>query len=565
MSSASLEVSPVFEKEDGVVRPTAKFHSNVWDDRFLNYNEQDEIGHASQLKEVEKLKEQVREKVVGIGNQPLSEQLNLIDAIERLGVAYHFETEIDQLLQHVFDSYNHYIINDDIDLYTSALCFRLLRQHGHYVSCDIFNKFKDDKGNFKESLKTDMSGMLSLYEAAQLMVHGEEDTLEEAIAYTTTHLQSMATHLSNNPLATQILHVLKWPIHKAVPRIETRRYIFIYQDDPSHNQTLLNLSKLDFNLLQILHKKELCELSKWWKNLDFIGRLPFARDRLVEGYFWMVGLYYQPDWHYSISRKILAKGVVILTFIDDTYDAYGTPDELTLFTDAINRWDMSCMDQLPEYMQIIYKAMLEFYDEVEEELAKKGWSYRVHYGIEAMKMICRAYYEESTWLRDNRTPTYDEYMGVALVSVGYTFTIAEAFMSIMDSMVTKEVLDWALSRPTILNASELMLRLVEDVKSHKFERERGHIPSSVECYMKHYGASQEETYEEFNKQVKNSWKDVNEECLKLGNHLPRPLLMCILNFTRTTHLIYDGDDNFTRVGKQMQAHIASLLVDPVPI
>ncbi|KAH7572732.1 hypothetical protein JRO89_XS03G0004300 [Xanthoceras sorbifolium] len=261
MSSAN-QVSPVFEKDDGVVRPTAKFHSNVWGDRFLNYKEQDEIGHASQLKEVEKLKEQMREKVVGIGNQPLSEQLNLIDAIERLGVAYHFETETDQLLQHIFDSYNHYIINDDIDLYTSALCFRLLRQHGHYVSCDIFNKFKDDKGNFKESLRADMSGMLSLYEAAQLMVHGEEDTLEEAIAYTTTHLQSMATHLSNNPLATQILHVLKWPVHKAVPRIETRRYISIYQDDPSHNQALLNLSKLDFNLLQILHKKELCELSK---------------------------------------------------------------------------------------------------------------------------------------------------------------------------------------------------------------------------------------------------------------------------------------------------------------
>ncbi|KAI9157785.1 hypothetical protein LWI28_028042 [Acer negundo] len=82
-------------------------------------------------------------------------------------------------------------------------------------------------------------------------------------------------------------------------------------------------------------------------------------------------------------------------------------------------------------------------------------------------MICGAYYEESTWFRDNRTPTYEEYMSVALVSVGYTFTVAEAFMSIMDSMVTKEALDWALGRPTILKASELMLRLVEDVKSHK--------------------------------------------------------------------------------------------------
>lgn len=45
---------------------------------------------------------------------------------------------------------------------------------------------------------------------------------------------------------------------------------------------------------------------------------------------------------------------------------------------------MSCLDQLPEYMQIIYQATLEFYDDVEAELAKKGWSYRVRYGIEAV-------------------------------------------------------------------------------------------------------------------------------------------------------------------------------------
>lgn len=83
--------------------------------------------------------------------------------------------------------------------------------------------------------------------------------------------------------------------------------------------------------------------------------------------------------------------------------------------------------------------------------------------------------------------------------------------------------------------------------------------------MKQYHTTQQETYDEFDKQVKNAWKDVNEECLKLANNLPKPLIKCILNFTRTTHLIYDGDDNFTRVGKQMQAHIASLLIDPVPI
>ncbi|KAL4593838.1 hypothetical protein ACB092_M009800 [Castanea dentata] len=45
--------------------------------------------------------------------------------------------------------------------------------------------------------------------------------------------------------------------------------------------------------------------------------------------------------------------------IDDIYDAYGTYDELELFTDAIKRWDINRIDQLPEYMKLCYKALLD--------------------------------------------------------------------------------------------------------------------------------------------------------------------------------------------------------------
>lgn len=125
----------------------------------------------------------------------------------------------------------------------------------------VFNKFKDDEGKFNERLTRDVLGMLSFYEAAQLAVHGE-DLLDEAIDFTTAHLQSIASNSSNRSEAEQILHVLKWPVYKAVPRIETRRFISIYENDPSHDHVLLKLAKLDFNILQSLHKEELHELSK---------------------------------------------------------------------------------------------------------------------------------------------------------------------------------------------------------------------------------------------------------------------------------------------------------------
>jgi valencene/7-epi-alpha-selinene synthase len=65
--------------------------------------------------------------------------LNLIDAIQRLGVAYHFEKEIDEALQHIHATYRgHEHYSDDGDLHHVALCFRLLRQHGYDISSGTY-------------------------------------------------------------------------------------------------------------------------------------------------------------------------------------------------------------------------------------------------------------------------------------------------------------------------------------------------------------------------------------------------------------------------------------------
>ncbi|KAK9265981.1 hypothetical protein L1049_012554 [Liquidambar formosana] len=129
-----------------------------------------------------------------------------------------------------------------------------------HVDANVFNKFKDKKGNFFNSTIGDVRGMLNLYEATHLRVHGE-DVLDQALAFCTTRLQSVATQLSS-PLATQVIHALKQPIHKGMPRVEAKQYISFYQQEDSHDETLLKLAKLDFNRLQKIYHKELCEITK---------------------------------------------------------------------------------------------------------------------------------------------------------------------------------------------------------------------------------------------------------------------------------------------------------------
>ena len=102
--------------------------------------------------------------------------------------------------------------------------------------------------------------MLGLYEAAHLRVHGE-DILDEALAFTTTHLKSLVEHLEY-PLAVQVNKALYRPIRKGLERLEERSYISIYQDEASHSKASLELPKIDFNLLLSLPKKELSHITR---------------------------------------------------------------------------------------------------------------------------------------------------------------------------------------------------------------------------------------------------------------------------------------------------------------
>ncbi|KAF8391453.1 hypothetical protein HHK36_023758 [Tetracentron sinense] len=500
-SAPTLNASQNAKSE--VIRRSANYHPSIWGDCFIIYNSDNMRTNVHMEEQIDELKEEVRAMLKSTADNP-SLKMKLIEALQRLGVAYHFETEIEEALQQLYDTHLGFDTDDDLD--SIALRFRLLRQQGYNVPSDVFNKFKDKDGDFKATLLHDVPGMLSLYEATHLRVHGE-DILDEVHAFTTTHLMSMVTHLSS-PLAIQVTRALNQPLHKGMPRLEARNYISMYQED------------------------------KWWKYLDFSSKLPFARNRIVECYFWILGVYFEPQ--YFLARRILSKVISITATIDDIYDVHGTVEELQLFTEAIERWDISTIDQLPEYMKVCYSALLDIYDEMEEEMTKEGRSYRVNYAKEQMKFLVRAYFVESKWFQGRHIPTMEEYMRVALTSSGYPMLATTSFVG-MGEIVTREAFDWVVNEPKIVQASAIIARLMDDLVSHK----RGHSASSVECYMKQHGVSEQEVHIEFHKRVTNAWKDVNEECLK-QTVVPMPLLMRVLNLARMIHVIYKDEDGLGR-------------------
>ncbi|KAH9651323.1 alpha-humulene/(-)-(E)-beta-caryophyllene synthase [Citrus sinensis] len=546
--------TPVPTVVEETVRPIAGFSPTVWGNHFLKSASDFKAIDATTQELYEALKQEVRMMITATADK-IADKLHLIDAVQRLGVAYHFEKEIEDELEKILDHLDNDNIGGD-DFYTLSLSFRLLRQQGVKISCDVFEKFKNNEGKFKASMINDVQVMLSLYEAAHLAINGE-DILDEAIVFTTTHLKSMVSHASPN-LAEQINHALKLPLRKALPRLEARYFLDVCSRGDMHDKSLLKFAKLDFNLLQAAHQKEVSDMTRWWIDLDFSTKLAYARDRIVELYFWiLMGAYYEPK--YAFGRIFMSKLISMISILDDTFDAYGTYDELKLFVEAVKRWDIGAIDTLPEYMKFIYKSLLDVYDKAEESLAKEG---RSSYGVKYMEESIMMYFSEAKWLHEGFLPKIEEYEGVALGSSG-VLTLATASFVDMGDIATKEAFEWLIKKPKIVVAAQTIGRLMDDIASHEFEQKRGHIPSAVECYMKQHGVSEEEAKKALRIQVDNAWKDINEELLS-PTAVSLPLLERILNLARVCHFMYEDGDRYTQP-LLMKDQVALVLKDPVTL
>ncbi|KAJ6813658.1 (-)-germacrene D synthase-like [Iris pallida] len=244
----------------------------------------------------------------------------------------------------------------------------------------VFNKFKDSEGKFKQELSYDVEGLLQLYEASMLDTNNEL-ILKEARDFARGHMDRMK---GEEPHTAQIGRALETPFHHGMRRLEARLYIPVYAKSKACIAILLELAKLDFNHLQSIHQAEIQSFYLWSEEFGLMKHLPFYRDRVAESYFWILGVWFEP--RYSTERLLISKLFNLMTVIDDIYDAYGTIEELQLFTNQIQRWDFQNVDGLPEYMQIFLNAFTSFMTEIEEELKKKGTLHHRHYIIELSKL-----------------------------------------------------------------------------------------------------------------------------------------------------------------------------------
>ncbi|MQM15376.1 hypothetical protein Taro_048320 [Colocasia esculenta] len=230
-------------------RRPGSYSASMWDDGYIQSLRNEYCREDSERgKNMEKLKQEVR-GLLEDGTAGLAEQLELVDRLQGLGVGRHFEKEVDGILSEAARVAGDHgeVLKDDLS--STALLFRLLRQHGYRISQE------DIDANLRE----------------------------------------------------EVAHALELPLNRRIGRLQVRWLLEMSARKPVDmvHPALLELAALDFNMVQSIHRDDLKKMSRWWTDLGLKEKLNFARDRLMENYFCSVGI--APDPHFSRCREKLTQ------------------------------------------------------------------------------------------------------------------------------------------------------------------------------------------------------------------------------------------------------------------
>ncbi|KAK2990981.1 hypothetical protein RJ640_005463 [Escallonia rubra] len=553
---ACISGTPVASTTDE--RRSANYKPDIWKYEYLlsltsEYTEEKYETHAKKLKD--DVKCIFLETVESLAN------LELIDSIGKLGLATIFEEEIKDALDTVVLSIQNNKLSLEEDLYATSLCFRMLRQHGYSVSQDIFKGFLDDLGKFKRSANLDVKAVLELFEASNMSLEGE-NIMEAARIFSVGHLKNIRSNFDDR-LAKQAAQVLDLPLFCRVEWYNVRRHINLYEREDHRNPSLLELAKLNFNMIQATHQKDLRELSRWWRNLGISESLSFTRNRIVESYLWAVGVAFEPQC--GSFRKWLTKVIKLILILDDVYDIYGSLQELEQFTNAVERWDNKEIYMLPECMKICFHTLCETTAEIACAMEKeKGWSSVLPHLQEVWANFCKALLVEAKWYNQGYTPSLQEYLDNGWISSSGPVLSLHAFFS-ATLEPTEELIELhKSSQDDLVYYTSLIIRLCNDQGTSAAELERGDASSSILCYMKEANVSEEVARDHIRSIIMQTWKNVSNQFLIQPPSL-QPFAKCTVNIARVAQFIYQNGDGFGVQDRETRDHVLSMLIEPLAV
>ncbi|KAG7641877.1 Terpene synthase metal-binding domain [Arabidopsis suecica] len=551
-------------KSPTVQRRSANYQPSRWDHHHL-LSVENKFVKDKRVRERDLLKEKVR-KMLNDEQKTYLDKLEFIDDLQKLGVSYHFEAEIDHILT---SSYKKDRTNiRESDLHATALEFRLFRQHGFNVSEDVFDGFMENCGKFD---RDDIYGLISLYEASYLSTKLDKNLQIFIRPFATQQLRDFVDTHSNEDFGSCdmveiVVQALDMPYYWQMRRLSTRWYIDVYGKRQNYkNLVVVEFAKIDFNIVQAIHQEELKNVSSWWMETGLGKQLYFARDRIVENYFWTIGQIQEPQYGYV--RQTMTKINALLTTIDDIYDIYGTLEELQLFTVAFENWDINRLDELPEYMRLCFLVIYNEVNSIACEILRTKNINVIPFLKKSWTDVSKAYLVEAKWYKSGHKPNLEEYMQNARISISSP-TIFVHFYCVFSDQLSIHVLETlSQHQQNVVRCSSSVFRLANDLVTSPDELARGDVCKSIQCYMSETGASEDKARSHVRQMINDLWDEMNyEKMAHSSSLLHHDFMETVINLARMSQCMYQyGDGHGSPEKAKIVDRVMSLLFNPIPL
>ncbi|PWA34769.1 (E)-beta-ocimene synthase, chloroplastic [Artemisia annua] len=452
------------------------------------------------------------------------------------------------------DHVNHAL---DIPLYR-----RMLRLEARWYidAYDFLRKFKEIHGVLIGGLHTDIKALLSIYEASHLALEEELD-LHEAKLFATENLLELNGQ-ENQVMKDHVNHALDIPLYRRMLRLEARWYIDAYGKQIDAKKLLLELAILDFNMIQSIHRRDLQQVSKWWEKTGLVRNLGFIRDRLMECFFWSVGMVFEPQ--YYSCRVELTKVAALITTIDDIYDVHGSLNELKVFINAVKRWDIKAMENMPEYLQIGFLALYNTINEM-------GYDTLTAQGVNIIPILAKVWGElleaflvEAIWTHDNYMPTLEDYLDNAWRSVSGMVILTHGYFLIYQDF-KNDAVESLEKKHDLYKWSCMLFRLYNDLAASLDEKDKHNSPNAISCYMHEHGVSEEVAREHIQTLIDKAWMKMIEARIASSEHLTDPSIDMAINLARVSNCTYQYGDGIKAPEARIKDRVMSVIIEPITI
>ncbi|CAA0817906.1 (E-E)-geranyllinalool synthase [Striga hermonthica] len=364
-------------------------------------------------------------------------KLCIVDHLQGLGLAEHFGEDIQKILAQVYSNQKDYNNLDSTEinmvqkLFKDALAFRLLRMQGYSVTPGSFCWFLHEPeimARIEHNSERFTCAMYNVYRATDLQFPREAEMEEARIIarkllenisttnpslYCSKGLQNMIKYELNVPWTARLNHIYhrKW-----IEENRTSPLCFgtppFYRLSGSKNNKLLQLAVENYELRQMIYRRELEELKGWSKKWR-LSEMGFGREKSVYTYFVMATSSCFP--FNSIMRLVAAKAAIIVTVADDFYDMEGSLTELETLTDAIRRWDSRGLEG---HGKTIFEALDDFVNEIAS--CSCGPQERTEFVTKLRHLWIETFDSwmvERRWSLTGYKPSMDEYLLTGMISI----------------------------------------------------------------------------------------------------------------------------------------------------